>query len=193
MAAYSKAQRDYHKSRIRAIMVHNPDASDRYIKETLQAAKQAPLSLHRTYIATIKKKILVERTNRHNGANIAHRLAFIQDKIRQIDKQLWDLVNSEHIGDREKIAALKELRENEIKLLQAEMDAGLYDRKLGTIDIEALRNRQIDPAHQQRAIDSFKAWGFIEADAVEVETKQPNDQPQPIAEALPGGSANSPQ
>jgi hypothetical protein len=191
MPNYSKENQRYHQNRIRAVLVINPQASLREIKESLENSKTSPLPLHIDYLAKLRKKIDGERTNRHAGSGIAARISALQDKIHKINEQLWQIAASGTSGSRDKTAALKALAENDLKLLQAEMDAGIYDRKIGTVEIEARRNQPIDEEHQKKIEQAFEAWGFIQPEPKTIEIKQENDPAQSNLQALPGGTPKS--
>jgi hypothetical protein len=175
MPSYSKENKDYHKSRIRAVLVISPGASVREIQQSLGAGK-TPLKLHHDYINKLKNAIFKERSKR-NHKEINQRISSLQDKLQKIDEQLWQIAASPDSSKRDKVTALKALAEHELKLLQAEMDAGVYTRKLGEVEIEARRNQPIDPDHEKRTLQAFENWGFIEAEAREI--KNENDTTQP--------------
>lgn len=191
MPSYSKENQRYHQNRVRAVLVINPQASLREISDSLKSSKTAPLPLDLEYIAKLRKKIEGERANRHAGSGIANRISALQDKIHKLNEQLWQIAADGTTSKKEKIAALKTLAENDLKLLQAEMDAGIYDRQLGKLDIEARRNQPIDEEHQKKIEQAFEAWGFIKPEPKTIEMKQENDTTQSNLQALPGGTPKS--
>ena len=136
MPAISKETQDYHKSRIRAVLVVDPQASLTEIKTTLAKSPSAPLNLDKDYISRLVKKIYGERATRNDRANISRRISELQDKLKRIDGQLWAIAADKGTKDVAKVQALKALAENELKLLSAEMDAGLYERTVGTLKVE---------------------------------------------------------
>lgn len=189
MPAYSKQTQKLHQSRIRAVLVISPGASLREIQSSLEASKTAPLQLTLDYINKLRKKIIGERLTRHDRTTIKNRISELQDKLQKINEQLWQIAGSSTSGQKEKIAALKTLAENDIKLLQAEMDAGIFTRQIGNLDITAKRNQPIDEEHQERILKTFGSWGFIDAEATEIKT-QPHDQPQTLPQTdAPGNKS----
>jgi len=162
MPALSTETQNYHKSRIRAVLVVDPQASLREIKETLSKSFNAPLNLDLVYISKLVKKIHVERTVRNDRANISRRISELQDKLKRIDGQLWTIAADKGAKDIAKVQALKALAENELKLLSAEMDAGIYERKVGTLKVEERKVslltiiNQVEPNERARLINAFK-------------------------------------
>lgn len=191
MSTYSDETKKYHHSRVRAVLIVSPGATIREIQKSLEASTQAPLQLSEDYLQKIRKKIIGERLTRHDKATIKARISQLQDKLEKINEQLWQIAGSKDSEAKDRIAALKALAENDIKQLQAEMDAGIFTRQIGNLDITAKRNQPIDEDHKRRILNTFGNWGFIEAEAKEIKT-QPHDQTKtaPQADGPGNSSAN---
>lgn len=174
--------RQYHASRIRSVMVLTPGASAYEIQKALERSDQ-PLSLDPRYIQKIRDKIIGERARRNDLLTIGPRIAYIQDKKQLIDSQLWRLITDPATGDRAKVQALGLLMKNETDLLQAEMDAGIFERKIGTLAVE---RGPMESEHKTRVIDALEKWGMVrtvpqlstsEKAIVNQDGKQPANQP----------------
>lgn len=189
MSIYSKETKRYHQSRVKAVLIISPSATIREIQKSLEASEKAPLQLSEDYITNLKRKIIGERLTRHDKATIKARIAQLQDKLEKINEQLWQIAGGASSEQKDKIAALKALAENDLKLLQAEMDAGIFTRQLGNIDLTAKRNLPIDEDHEKRILNAFGNWGFIEAEATEIKT-QPHDQIKTLPQANSPGSSS---
>ncbi len=157
MPSYSEEQRKYQISRIRAVLILKPNASLREIQETLEESAEAPLHLQLNYIGKLTKKIVSERTRRNDNLNIGSRLSTVQDKKNMIDSRLWIEAANPRNPAIARIAALEKLMKNELELLQAEMDAGLFERKLGTFQI----NGKITEERKILIIQAFQNFGII--------------------------------
>jgi hypothetical protein len=68
---------------------------------------------------------------------------------------------------KDQIAAINTIIKWDIAILQAEMDAGIFERQLGTLEVEK-RSRPIDPEKKANIFSALERWGFIEANAVVV-------------------------
>ncbi|GEM_PF-5712978 len=175
MALYGKQTGEYHKSRIRAVLVVRPDASLRDIQSTLEESTEAPLTLTLHYIGKLKNKILKERINRFN-ANLRERLSTMQDKKMAIDIRLWSEATNQRSPAIARIAALRDLFRNELELMESEMNAGLYERKLGTVDMK--HAYKISPEHQALILRAFENYGIIkdtDAEPVQLPDPRPSD------------------
>lgn len=161
MAKTTKEMQEYYKSRVRSALVVDPQASLRSIQLALEKSK-SPLKLSLGFLSGIVKKINKERTYRNNNANIKTRLALLQDKIKRIDMELWGVASGHATADKDKIQALKALAENDIKLLNAEMDAGIFERQVGTIKVDERKINfvqiinKINPNDRERLINAIK-------------------------------------
>jgi len=132
---YSKEQEKYFISQIRKILVMVSDASSREISEILAEQKKRPLKLSRKYVDKLKKKILEERTMRYNYYLVNSVLAAFEDKIREIDGRLWNLLNDPDTTPGEKVMVLREIRKNDESLMDKMFDAGVFSRKIGELEI----------------------------------------------------------
>lgn len=166
MPTMSKEKQQYHRERIRAILIVRPKASITEVKQVLEESAEAPLALDRDYISAQMKKIISERTTRLSLANRNQRVAFVQDKKERIDAMLWsEATNTENSG-RERIMALALLFKNELEMLQAEMDAGVFERHLGVIRREVA---PLSPEQKTRILEAMIKWGIIKPKKTEHE------------------------
>ena len=122
-------------SQIRRILVIKPDSSIREVKETLLNQRK-PLNLDKDYINKLINKIRVERTNRVNYYTINVVLAKFQDEVEELKKRLWLIITSPGSLEKDKIAAIKEIRNSSKDLFDKMFDAGIFERRIGEIGIE---------------------------------------------------------
>lgn len=184
MPAYSQEQKKYHESRIRSVMIFQPDASLLAIREALEGSKEAPITLHPHYIAKLRDKILKERRSRNDRLNLGSRLAFIQDLNKAVKVRLWKEATDASNKDIARVMALEKILKTEFELLDAEMDAGFYERKLGTVEHDHLHEHTLAPDMLAPIILALKNFGVVDRKQVE---PQPNAAPDPNP-ALPAGS-----
>ena len=161
MPAFSKNAQEYHKSRIRTVMILRPDATIEEIRTALEESGDNPITLDRKYINKLREKIFKERARVNNNLNKTARLRILKEKLQMVERRLWaEATNADNPGV-VRVVALKAIGENEIKLLNAEMDAGLYERQLGTLTEE----RRMLPLSEDTAklvTAAMKNWGLIE-------------------------------
>lgn len=165
MPAYSKENQHYYESRIRSIMVLRPEVSLREIQQTLEDSTEAPLHLTLNYISKLKHKIVGERAHRNDNLNKGARIAALQDKHAMVAQRLWVEASNIKNPGVVRVMALKALVELDTKMLNAEMDAGIYERALGTLEVA---RKPISVEDANRIMASLKMWGILPEQAKQV-------------------------
>lgn len=158
MPAYSKEKQKYHLERVRAALVVRPNASSYEIQKVLKESSEAPLELDRHYIDRLQKKIFIERAKRLERSHLNLRLATIQDKKARVDLLLWSEATNQENPGVVRVMALRELFKNELDLLQSEMDAGVFERHLGTLRREP---PPLTPEQRERILRAMINWGIV--------------------------------
>jgi len=132
---YTKEKQQEHISQIRRILVIKPDSTIFDVKDAL--AKQGkPLILDKDYINKLINKIRRERTKRLDRYTVNVVLAKFQDEVEELKKRLWLIITNAGGLERDKIAAIKEIRNSSKDIFDKMFDAGIFERKLGEIGIE---------------------------------------------------------
>lgn len=144
MGQYSDAKQEYHKSRIRDIMILKPEVSAEAIKAALAQSALDPLNLDRTYIRKLMGKIKKDRIVRIDRADIRERLGIMRETYNLVSEQMWKIL-LESNDRKAQVSAGKVIVDAQKNLLESEMNAGVFDRKLGTINFEA--GGQIEHVH----------------------------------------------
>lgn len=158
MPKVSDDRKAYHISRIRTLLVLDPNVSMYAIQEQLEGSEAAPLHLSRPYITKLYKKIMGERTHRNLVLNRGKRLSEIQDKKNQIDRQLWREASNMKNPGIVRVAALEKLMKNELDLLEQEIAAGAFDPDHNN---RALTRPVMNDDHLQLVMAAVEAWGII--------------------------------
>lgn len=149
--------------RVRQVLIMQPNMGVIKISKVLNSGPQEQkIKLHPHYISKLKKKIIGERTWRYEKAKVKRRIAEIEDQTRMLQATLWNTVNNPLADPNERTNAAKTIAALEHKLFQSQMDSGIYERKLGTIEVEEMRSRAINPEAEQAIIEAFKVWGVVE-------------------------------
>ena len=121
-------------SQIRRVLVIRPNSSVREVKEALEKQTK-PLKLDKDYVNKLINKIRIERTKRLDHYTVNVVLAKFQDEVEELKKRLWIIITNPENSERDKIAAIKELRTSSKDLFDKMFDAGVFKRKIGEIDI----------------------------------------------------------
>jgi hypothetical protein len=136
MPPLSTKTKHYHRERIRSLIVQNPHISDEGIRKTLELQG---LPLDRHYIGSLLKAIHTERAKRADTWTLNMALASFQDAMAEIARVGWEIANDKFAPGRDRAAALKEVREAYNAVFEKLFDAGVFERKLGTLDAPRLR------------------------------------------------------
>lgn len=134
-----------HIARIRQVLVMKSNATILKIKKILEEDFDDPLKLDKDYINRLVNKIRGERAKRIDYYTLNQKLAEFEDKLNESDLRLWAIVNEPFSDTKNKIAALREIRNNNKELFDKMFDAGVFKRKIGEIEIgEKLSDEEQD-------------------------------------------------
>lgn len=131
----TKERQREHISQIKRVLVINPDSSILDIKEALANKQKNPLNLDKNYINRLVNKIRKERVKRLDNYTINVVLARFQDEVEELKKRLWLIITNPVSLEKDKIAAIKELRTSSKDLFDKMFDAGVFKRKIGELAI----------------------------------------------------------
>ncbi len=164
---FSDLQKERHKDRVRQVLALNPRVSVSQIQDAL-AQSSHPLELPLTYIAKLVKKIEGERVHRFDWVIAAKRLSEMQDLYAEISNALWQVLldNGDSATGRkgttpgEKVYAASQIAKLEADLLKAQMDMGIFERKLGTLDVNGKTLIELPQSHQKLLVSAFAKAGI---------------------------------
>lgn len=162
MASLKDETTQYHRERVREALVFNPRATIKELVDLLQYANP-PLVLERHYVGKLVNKIKGERLTRHSQENLNRRIAELQDRTESVITQMWKIVlNAKHPA-KERAMAAKVILDADRNLLESQMDAGIFDRKLGTIGVEHQHEHTLKLPDEIRLpiLRAFKNYGII--------------------------------
>jgi hypothetical protein len=131
---YTKERQKEHISAIRRVLVIKPESSILGIKEALLKRKK-PLKLDKDYINKMVRKIRAERSQRLDRYTINKTLAGFQDEINELKNRLWRIIITPETSERDKISAIKELRNSSIGLFDKMFESGVFEKKLGELNV----------------------------------------------------------
>jgi hypothetical protein len=168
----SAEQEQQLKLAIRDIVARNPLVSTHQLRRDLydrgfKTAADNPLDWY--YVAKVLRKLNREKALAVDQQKIQDRLAITKEQYRIITDRLWKIVDwkldyiTEGIGMpqvQDIIRAANTIVKLDLAVLKAEMDAGIFDRKLGSVDVNVYRAAPLDPEVADRIAESFKRWGI---------------------------------
>lgn len=186
MASFKDETVQYHKERVREVLVLKPNASMRAIREALEGDPRSPLTLDRHYIGKLVRKIHAERAQRYNTAIVESRLAEIQDRTQGVVEQMWRILLDGTADGKGRVMAGKVIIDAEHKLLEAQMNAGIFERKLGTVEVS--HEHKLNPDLAAPILRALRNYGIVNPTTAVVPYK-PAELAQP-AHAAGSGAAH---
>lgn len=141
------------------------------LREMQHQLEQNGLRLDMDYINRLRNKILRERTHRADRKILSSALAAFEDVLTETSKIAWQIALSNQSTRKERIAALKEIRESHKDIFDKLFDSGVFDRKLGVVEHQPKLPLNLEQKAQ--LIETMVRWGIIKSVQ---EHEQPNQQ-----------------
>lgn len=179
---------------IRDVIARNPMISVLQLQAVLKergfkTAEGNPLHWH--YLAKLVRKLNREKVIAVDLQKVNERLAETKERYRVMVEMLWRIIDyrveylTQYLmgppSHAEKISAANTLIKLDLAILKAEMDLGIFDRKLGTLDLNLYRATPLDPEKAAKIAEAFKRWG--------IDLNLTEQRPKPI-QALPANAAD---
>jgi len=169
MPVISTKNKHYYRERIRSILVQTPQTSIDGIQRRLE---HDGLKLDRHYVGKLVGEIHTERIKRANTWTLNAALASLQDAMGEIVRVGWEIANNPKYEGRDRAAALREIREAYNLVFEKMFDAGVFERKLGTLDL-AIRNTPLPDEKKQAIRAVFTNWSLLAPKEDEPSTTTP--------------------
>lgn len=159
MPELSPKTKHYYRERVRSLMVQQPHIS---ILGIVKRLEQDGLPLDRHFVSKLVKEIQTERIKRAQTWTLNLALASFQDAMGEIVRVGWEIANDQMAEGRDRAAALREIREAYNAVFEKLFDAGVFERKLGTLDA-MIRNTPLPEPKKQAIRIGFQNWGLLPA------------------------------
>jgi hypothetical protein len=159
MPRITHEQKALYKSKIRSVIARNHQISAVELSEVL---KTGGLDLERHYLGKLMKEVNAERVRRADRQTLNFALASFEDTMTEIVKVAWNIANSSWMNPQARVQALREIREAHNDVFEKLFDAGVFNRKLGEIDL-TIRNAPLPEEKKKLIRDTFEQWGLLKA------------------------------
>ena len=165
---------------IRDILARNPLSSVVRMQADLKArgfrtADGNPLDWR--YVSKIVRKVAREGAVAMDQQKIQERLLVTKERYRLVVEKLWHIIDYkwEYLEREglyppktdEIIKAMNTLLKLDLAILKAEMDAGIFERKIGTLDVNVKRATPLEPEQLKLISDTFALWGMDISEAMQ--------------------------
>jgi len=156
MPALAIEKQAEHLNFLRLLMVSRPDITLRQAQDAFLKGRGHKIDLD--YLTKLRRKILAEREHRYFNPKLDAEVAKIEDTFNAISKEMWKIVFSSASTNQEKARAAETILKAHDRLLQAKMDAGIFERQLGKLKVvpglsdeqSAILARAIDYGFQRK-------------------------------------------
>jgi hypothetical protein len=156
----SKEQANLYSANIRKLMVVQHDMPALEMQKQLQ---KLGIHLHVEYIRRLREKILGERMRRVDRKSLNMALAAFEDVLTETARTAWQIALSPQATRMERLIAIKEIRESHTVIFNKLFDAGVFDRKLGSVDVNVKRSRPLSQDVEEEIFAAFQRWGIFPA------------------------------
>ena len=173
MPAISKDKQEFYKSRIRAIVSVEHQIT---LVQILDKLAKEGIHLDRDYLSKLANKVYQERTKRADRQTLNYALAAFEDTMTEVVRVAWSIANDKSARKQDRVMALREVREAHKDVFEKLFDAGVFERKLGTLD-NVIRNTPLAPERKQVIRDVFGNWGLLRPPQPDGGTTQPITSP----------------
>ena len=156
MPRKSKEQVNLYLANVRKLMSIEHDMP---LREMAHQLEQNGIHLDLHYIGHLREKVLRERAHRAERQVLSVSLAAFEDTLNETTKIAWQIALSNQSTRKERLAALKEIREACGDVFEKRFDSGVFERKLGVIE----HRPKVALTIEQKAqlLETMVRWGII--------------------------------
>ncbi len=147
------------------MMARMPAASIRSLRSALEIDKKNPLRLDRVYLGRLVRKIHGERARNLDTTTVEQTIGVIENSTQQVVAKMWEILLDSTADEKARVAAGKVIVDAQHKLLEAQMDAGIYERKLGKVDVS--HEHHLAPELAEPIMRALRNYGIIHANIIE--------------------------
>jgi len=152
MPLVSKVNEAEYKDKIRNILIRRPNTTILQMVDVL--ATEEGTKLDKDYVHKLIRELDDERMARIDGVALKGAIASFLERVNATDAYLWTILVDPKQSGRDRVMAAKELRSNYKEMFDVMFDAGIFDRKLGDININMVE--ALTMAEQMESDGRFK-------------------------------------
>jgi hypothetical protein len=179
MPAILADKKQYLVSRVRSIIAQDHQITLDDLAQRLD--REYGIKIERHYLSGIVRKLYAERAKRADRQTLNYALAAFEDTMTQVVRVAWEIANDPFARKQDRVMALREIREANSAVFEKLFDAGVFERKLGTLDA-TLRNTPL-PLERKDAIavvfDNWKLPQPVELKAIAAPQEDATPAKQP--------------
>ncbi len=174
---------------VREEIIANPMISLRRLQISLKERGFVTYSgnvIEDQYLKKLVRKVSRQAVAQSDQQEIGQRLSQTRQRFEVMMEKLYkiafwriDFIKEGYYMPeyKDQIKAMDSIAKMDLALLQAEMDAGVFQRHLGKIDIEVARRQPIPDSVRVSAWTVFKNWGIVPPEAEMPKLENGGNQP----------------
>jgi len=159
MPRISHEHKQFYKAKIRSLVSRNHLAPQRELQLKLEADG---IHLDRNYLGKLLNEVYTERAKRADRTTLNNALASFEDTMSEIVKVAWEIAQSNWLNPQARVMALREIREAHNDVFEKLFDAGVFDRKHGSLEL-TIRNAPLSEEKKKSIREVFENWGLLAA------------------------------
>lgn len=163
MPKVSNERKQFYKSKIRSLLAIDHQMSNRELESQLA---QNGISISEDFIAKLRKKVEKEKSIRADRMTLNHALATVSDALTETNHLAWQIALNPAAKAQDRLGAMREIRKAHTDMFNLLFDAGIFNRKLGTLEHE-IRNAKLSDEQKRNIRGAFEKWGLIKPPANE--------------------------
>jgi hypothetical protein len=159
MPLIAKDKKQYLIARVRSLIAqdHQIPLDDLAVR----LDREFGIKIERHYLSTLVKKIYAERVKRADRQTLNYALASFEDTMTQVVRVAWEIANDPFARKQDRVMALREIREANSAVFEKLFDAGVFERKLGTLDA-TIRNLPLPEEKKEAIRIGFANWKLLD-------------------------------
>ena len=158
MTSNSREQENIYISMIRDEVTMKPDITLRVLQVKLEVDKNIHLSL--PYLMKLREKVYKQKLAHFNRITLNRALADMGQSYQLNIEKLYDVAMDKKTSNRDRIAALKEIRESKKTLFEKCWEAGVFDKQP---DDAIFNNKLGDNTKVDEIIQAMINFGTLKA------------------------------
>ena len=174
MPAILKDKKQYLVSKVRSIIAQDHQITLEELAIRLE--RDHNIKIERHYLSHLVKKFYAERAARADTYTLMQALTAFEDAMTQVVRVAWEIANDSFARKQDRVMALREIREANSAVFEKLFDAGVFERKLGTLDA-TIRNTPLPEERKQAIRSVFENWGLLAAPKEDVKPAEPTTNP----------------
>lgn len=130
------------------------------LREMQSQLSAAGVKLDLDYINKLRNSVAEEQSRRNDRRTLSRALAVVEDTLTETTRMAWQIALNPAARHGDRIAAMREIRKSHATMFQILFDAGIFERKLGTLEHE-IRRAPLSEEQKKNISEAFQKWGLI--------------------------------